>query len=296
MELPLRCGAWLFVAALAAMLEAGSAAELRSLDLFFVRHGESVDNVFPRQGPFGLSDPPLTKVGREQARQAAMCMSATPDLPEPDFVFASCLLRAQETALLAFPNQSKVYVAPYICEEKFGQPIFWPASQPSTYASQLTVVGRTEGNAAASRLDFGWAPPIEKCGPADWSNFKKWLLGQPGVRGKLESLFQLGKRPSIVVVSHGNFLGSLLPRHGWKEGHPENAEVIQTVLPMEGDLFGDFHFVKVICGGVGSDVATKHIWYAIAAGVVFLCVCAVASQKCRRSEAKQEREGYKPLL
>jgi len=286
--------------ALVAMLDiltVASAAELRSVDLVFVRHGESVDNVFPRQGPLGKVDPTLTKAGREQARQAATCMSDLDGLPQADFVFASCLLRAQETALLAFPNQSKVYVAPYICEEHFGSPIFWQASQPTTYASQVSAVRRMEGDAAVSRLDFSWAPPVQKCGPADWNNFLDWLADQHEVRVKLDSTFRQGKRPRIVVVSHGNFLGSLLPSHGWKNGHPLNAEVIQASLPMLGDSFGDFRYVRVLCSGVGSDVATKQTWYAIAAAIGILgCALRRNCFNCRSSKARQGTKGYLPLL
>src|SRR5205085_6505924 len=70
------------------------AATARALMLVLVRHGETLDN---RSGRLlGRSDPPLTPLGRVQARSLAATLTGE----SPATVLSSPLLRAVQTATL----------------------------------------------------------------------------------------------------------------------------------------------------------------------------------------------------
>ncbi len=82
------------------------------LELWLIRHGESVDNVDGSQGDTGLSE-----CGRSQARGIA------PELAKVSFdtVWSSPLRRAKETTELALPGQR------YMTEERLRELVVPPA-------------------------------------------------------------------------------------------------------------------------------------------------------------------------
>lgn len=85
-----------------------------TISILLVRHGESTWNADGRWQ--GQADPPLTELGREQARAAASALAAI------DLVVASDLDRAHETArLLAAPlDREPVLVDPDLRERDAG--------------------------------------------------------------------------------------------------------------------------------------------------------------------------------
>ena len=72
------------------------------MKVFFIRHGESVNNLTKRYS--GQCDTPLTDKGREQAK------AIRPILADIDFdiVYSSDLSRARETCGLALPNAEPI--------------------------------------------------------------------------------------------------------------------------------------------------------------------------------------------
>lgn len=68
--------------------------------VLLIRHGATAGNLERRY--IGRTDQPLCPAGEEQARRLAALR------PEADFLFASPMLRARQTAALAFPGQSPV--------------------------------------------------------------------------------------------------------------------------------------------------------------------------------------------
>eukprot|EP00928_Gymnodinium_smaydae_P017136 TRINITY_DN16543_c0_g1_i1.p1 TRINITY_DN16543_c0_g1~~TRINITY_DN16543_c0_g1_i1.p1 ORF type:complete len:314 (-),score=32.80 TRINITY_DN16543_c0_g1_i1:226-1110(-) len=246
-----------------------------SVLLTVIRHGQSVDNVFPRQGPFGVKDPSLSKAGMAQAKALADNLK---EWPRPDLVFSSCLLRSQETALLGFPNQT-VHVAPHIVETCSMDVCLPEWANPGDYwngkGAQQNLLERDLGRAASARLSFD----ADTCGPPDWNAFLKWLWSRQDV----QSVLAQAARPHIAVVSHGNFLGQLLAQHGFDHGHPKNAETFSATLPYSTSGFGYFTDVEVVFGGFsGGDAKARVYWLLTCAGALLLCVALCLSACGRR--------------
>lgn len=85
--------------------------------LLLVRHGQSTWNESGRWQ--GQADPPLTDLGRDQARRAAERLAA--DLGVPEAVWASDLERARRTAdAIAAPHGLQVVVDPRVRERHAG--------------------------------------------------------------------------------------------------------------------------------------------------------------------------------
>jgi len=264
------------------------------LELLIMRHAQSVDNVFPRQGPFAVIDPALSDAGKAQAAEAGENLAS---VSKVDLVLCSCLLRAQETALLVFASQSVVYAVPHICEETM-QGFKWLPSwligladkwQPR--AKQQVALRQEVGEATAARLSYAWTPTQAECGPADWSEFLSWLWAREEVQDILKRKLTADARPRIAVVSHGNFLKQVLGEHGWDHGQLNNAEVFSAVLPIRipaGKLlhgFGDLRVTGIIFHGFSSnDAAIALKWVAIIVGVA---VIIWLTWRCRRGRSKQ---------
>jgi len=79
--------------------------------LVLTRHGQSQGNK-GLCGKGNIKDPMLTQVGIEQAEHARDYLKEHNIVP--DLIFASTLMRAQETSLIVYgcPNQQTVFVAP----------------------------------------------------------------------------------------------------------------------------------------------------------------------------------------
>eukprot|EP00927_Polykrikos_kofoidii_P072270 TRINITY_DN68404_c0_g1_i1.p1 TRINITY_DN68404_c0_g1~~TRINITY_DN68404_c0_g1_i1.p1 ORF type:complete len:311 (+),score=41.34 TRINITY_DN68404_c0_g1_i1:62-994(+) len=260
----------------------GVVVAAKSVEMLLMRHGQSQGNVFPRQGPFGLTDPALTADGRAQASTAGTHMSA---LPKPDIVMSSCLLRAMETALNAFPNDTVVHVAPYISELNWGHSFLHPASQPTSRPQQRTSLLRDLGESAVDRMSYAWSPPTQKeCGPPDWSRFLTWLWAQDNVSRLIADYISAGglkATPRIAIVSHGNFLQDMFAgAQGFPSGHPHNAQVVAATLSIQFNTSGDpvgfseTTFESVVFEGFDG-TSTWRSWAITICLIVVLIVCCV---------------------
>eukprot|EP00928_Gymnodinium_smaydae_P020061 TRINITY_DN17747_c0_g1_i1.p3 TRINITY_DN17747_c0_g1~~TRINITY_DN17747_c0_g1_i1.p3 ORF type:complete len:125 (+),score=18.14 TRINITY_DN17747_c0_g1_i1:328-702(+) len=94
--------------------------------------------------------------------------------------------------------------------------------------------------------------------------------------------------PHIAIVSHGNFLQKVLTRHGWKGGHPRNAQAADATLPYTEKGFGTMYDVFIEFPGYpGGDTTAKFYWLCIFFFMVFSC-CGVCA--CRRYLSHQTDE------
>lgn len=236
------------------LLNNNEAQKLGRLGLIIVRHAQSEGNVFPRQGFLGIVDPALTELGRNQA---TLCGKYFVDLDirEPSIVFTSCLLRAQQTALLVFPKQPVIRVAPYVSEMHWGNRPLFPDATPKTRAEQQEVVQRDISDAARVRLGYAEAPPQPSCGPPDWNNFLNWLWNVNDVQTLVRSAIETGTLPNVALVSHGCFLATTLRKHGWEGTRMNNVEVIVAELPFrynadnEACGFGSLDIKRTVFAG-----------------------------------------------
>lgn len=96
------------------------------VEVFLIRHGYSIANrsTFEDEEKWFKSklglvektyepDPSLTRTGILQSQDASTKLTTI----KPDYLFASVLCRAQQTALFMFPTTQKVIVAPHLKEE-----------------------------------------------------------------------------------------------------------------------------------------------------------------------------------
>ncbi|CAJ1387729.1 unnamed protein product [Effrenium voratum] len=257
----------------------------RRVEVYLMRHGQSEGNVFPHQGPFGLVDPALTETGRSQATQTGLnCLSQH---RTPDLVLASCLLRAQETALLAFGNSS-VYVAPFISEDHWGQSFLHPGSTPGPADQQRQRIEEDLGPEDLDRL-----VPAEEgqdLGPPSWSFFLEWLPTSAAMQ-------RLQQEPLIAVVSHGNFLQDTMAEFGWDDGHPKNAEVFRARMDLTENGFGPLTVEEVLCPGYAGDKDARNAWIAVFASAIIICILVcVLVWWCRRAKRGLQSASYETSL
>lgn len=269
------------------------------VNLILVRHGQSEGNVFPWQGPLGGQDPALTAAGRGQANATAQCFTGDWVFGEkgsctrPDLVFSSRLLRAMETALLAFPRKG-VHLAPHVMEREKGAKWLHPGSTPRPRDKQLARVREDLGDESVERLSFDWLPDpqMEVFRLSDWGQFLVWLWGLPEVQRLLavgseaDAAVSGRARPCIALVSHGNFLGDLLSPLGWR-AHPKNAMAMLTRLSIDPDGFGPLSVTSVLCEGEGG--WAKSIWTCVALLALLSVALCVAYNLRGRMSGKRDR-------
>lgn len=256
------------------------------VNLVLVRHGQAQNNVFPHQRFFGEADPSLTEEGKRQTVQASLLMGAMQPI---NLVFASCLVRAQETALLLFPNQSVIHVAPYISELNWNHPWSQPASMPHSRNEQILDLQQDLDYAASSsRISYEGAPPQTRCGPPNWSKFLDWLWSRPEVQS-LVSNATAKLPPGIAVVSHGLFLKTMLKHEGWNVGHLRNVQVISAKLHFqhcENDApcgFGGLIVKKTFFGGFADTQAKDWVLSVTLTAAVISVVALGVWKFCHRS-------------
>eukprot|EP00929_Paragymnodinium_shiwhaense_P118698 TRINITY_DN90616_c0_g1_i1.p1 TRINITY_DN90616_c0_g1~~TRINITY_DN90616_c0_g1_i1.p1 ORF type:complete len:344 (+),score=37.91 TRINITY_DN90616_c0_g1_i1:130-1032(+) len=256
----------------------------RTVKMYLMRHAQSQNNVFPYQLFLGYPDPELTPEGREQAYESMMCLS---EYQSPTLVMSSVLTRAQQTAMIAFKNQSSVYVMPFISEDHWGQPFLHPGSgpRPREQQVQLAEEGQDSGYWSGT-VNFSLAPATtDECGPPEWSAFLSYAWKQPQLQQDLWQRVLDGEDVSFGVVSHGNFMKKLLRRHGFDEGHPHNAEVILAELPITTDStgaatgLGAMKVTGIVCRGAHFPTAPKLLWSLVALLTICMCCCCCAAAK-----------------
>jgi len=265
------------------------------VDLILMRHGQSQDNVFPRQGPLlAKEDPSLTSEGQKQAEVAGTHLAS---FPKPDLVFSSCLLRAEETALLAFPNSSAVHVAPHIGEiniDGFQWVPDWviPDNTWHSPSEQENQVRCKLGAATAERLVFDWMPSA--CGPADWDSFLRWLWTRSEVRAIVVERLAQQQRPCFALASHGNFLSDLLGKNGWSKNHLGNTAAVAAELSVDTSSgFSSLQVTAVAFDGFANPPVAA-CWLGIASPFLALAAlrCVVRRRRRQPRELKVAPPNY----
>jgi broad specificity phosphatase PhoE len=156
----------------------------------FMRHGESVANADGSDEP----DPPLTELGRRQAAGRRACVRSL----GVDVCICSPLLRAMETAALAFEHEGNVAIE--VC--RYAREKWW-------------FYGQCRGCAPAARLSFAAALPRAITGleglhedefwdPERERKLSKRELGRRSHRAleKLIQTLQCHAADTIAVVCH----------------------------------------------------------------------------------------------
>eukprot|EP00930_Biecheleria_cincta_P029059 TRINITY_DN20221_c0_g1_i1.p1 TRINITY_DN20221_c0_g1~~TRINITY_DN20221_c0_g1_i1.p1 ORF type:complete len:470 (+),score=69.07 TRINITY_DN20221_c0_g1_i1:180-1589(+) len=217
--------------------------------LLVTRHGLSCTNIVEKWGKsadFGRSrmlDPPLGGLGESSSLkmgQDAAAWMRSNNL-QPDAVMSSNLGRAMQTALLMFPHEGPLYVAPYIREHASGD-----SNSPQPQAEQVLAL-REAVNRSFS-VNYQW---INTFGGdfGTWDKFEDFLRQSflPDLLMKLQK--EPGSDIVLPVVSHSLFMrdsvvGSLCSRFWTPKGtsKPLNNQVLhltyefRSVLPAAGSL------------------------------------------------------------
>ena len=182
---------------------------MRSTTLLLARHGQSTWNAERRWQ--GQADPPLSDLGREQARLAATVVGAV------DLIVASPQKRAYETAT--------------IISEMIG------------IGPVLSFDGLRERSAGAwsglTRFDIderfpGWLEQGRR--PHDFES-EQSLLGR--VLPTLDEVAAASPGGSILVISHGGVIKAIETHHGVDEGRVPNLSGRLMVSHTSGWVVGE---------------------------------------------------------
>lgn len=220
------------------------------LKVTYIRHGFSCANAITYYGKFYdqvkrlfYRDPPLNDLGLAQADEEAKRTNAV--------VFASTMIRAQETALHLFPY-CKVIVVPYMKE------LGWTAenSLKESPAEQRRYFGKQ----MAQRLDYrfvtqkdgSWTKEAYK---SDYAGFLSWLDAY--VRGHCSDV------PEVVLVTHSSLmrkqvfktkdkpknLGAYVKEYGFKASgglHDISSSIGSFAADSKAKMFGGVKLPKNI--------------------------------------------------
>src|SRR5215468_5945554 len=177
--------------------------------VYFVRHGQSEDNVAP---VFQSPHSPLSAVGRQQAKRVAERVSHL----SFDALLASPYRRAKETADVIGKVTGK---APEFVE------LFTERVKPTS------INGKPYTDAQAQRIWRAWERSLHTPGMRveDGENYDDLITRAD----KALALLIHRAEPAIVVVTHGYFLRTIVAR-----------VILGTAL--SGDAFQHFHSVAAI--------------------------------------------------
>jgi len=171
--------------------------------VLLVRHGQSEWNAARRWQ--GQADPPLTSLGRLQARAAA------DSLGTPDAIMASDLLRAAETAAIISGNLG---VGPVLADPRWRE----------RHVGEWTGLTRSEIEAGWP----GWLDAHKR--PDDFEH------DDQVVERALPALVELGTQPAgttVVVVTHGGVIRSLERHLGLDFDWVDNLDGLSLVVAGE---------------------------------------------------------------
>ncbi len=178
--------------------------------VILVRHGQTEGNL--QQVWHGAMDAPLTAVGRAQIQAAARGVAALQDRFPVDYFFVSPLPRAQSTAAAIAATIGK---EPVVDDElrEFGIGD-WEGRSFSDLSDNEDLWGRWAS-------DPSFAPP---------NGESPYSFNQRAVRA-LEALVAKHKGHTILVVTHGGVIGSLLATllgqgpGEWQKWDPNNCAI-----------------------------------------------------------------------
>jgi len=164
------------------------ADETRAKVVYFVRHGQSEDNIAP---VFQSPDSPLSAVGRKQAERIAARISKL----SFDVLLASPYRRAHETAEVISKVTGKT---PELCE------LLTERVKPTS------VNGKPFTDAKADKVWRAWTQSLYTPGMRveDGENYDDLITRADAAL----ALLQDRAEPSIVVVTHGYFLRTIVAR------------------------------------------------------------------------------------
>jgi broad specificity phosphatase PhoE len=161
--------------------------------IYFVRHGQSDDNIAP---VFQSLDSPLNSVGIKQAHEVAKRIAKL----DPDVLISSPLRRAMETATIISDEIGKAIKISDLFVER-GKP--------------KGILGIPYSDITANQLWRKWEKSLYTPGMRvdDGENFEDLIKRADAVLDYLDKRSE----SSIVVVSHGYFLRTLIARVLLKE-------------------------------------------------------------------------------
>lgn len=223
--------------------------------LYFTRHGFSCQNHLQHNGRWYeqyniYKDPPLT----DFAVKSISTIAETGKMPKPDLLCSSVHLRAQETALLLYPNHSKpLYVVPYIGEEGF-----FGTNHPDTVAYQNKWLAK-KSKKVDRRFTTYKNQWIKDSDQVDFPKFLLWLedhlptlLYLNDIRlpssTKVDDLSSNNKDVTIGIVGHSNFMKKFFSTT--KKNKPFNIGTIELefdynkkgiLTPLCPNQVDDFH-------------------------------------------------------
>jgi broad specificity phosphatase PhoE len=185
------------------------ADETRAKVVYFVRHGQSEDNVAP---VFQSPDSPLSAVGRQQAARIAARVAKLAF----DVLLASPYRRAHETADVISTVTGKT---PELCA------LFTERVKPTS------VNGKPFTDAKADNVWRAWTQSLYTPGMRveDGENYEDLLTRADAAL----ALLQARAEPSLVVVTHGYFLRTMVAR-------------VILGAALSGEAFQHFHKVAAI--------------------------------------------------
>ena len=167
------------------------------INLYYIRHGQSCANILPYPYFKDYRDPHLTKVGRNNSIKAGK------KLPSMDYVFASELMRAIETAHYMFPLFKRIIVAPYLRELTNGKD-----NKPMNIKQQNAQIKKKVGDLRFRNKRY----PILK----SRKHFENWLFKKHLKTCKMKKL-------NVAIVTHSLWMKHFLNLRKI----PKNNEVIK---------------------------------------------------------------------
>lgn len=192
----------------------------KTVFLRFFRHGQSCTNVikyyhslynFPKQiRRFWYSDPPITNFAKTDIESL--------QIPKPDLVFSSCLLRSIETALLL--HSQPVVVVPFIKE--IGSTI---DNMPNTISVQKSILFGKYGD-RSSTVDYRFVKDKKKekfTKAAVTSSLPKFITWLGIHLDELLSIYRVSPSSTTVtisIVTHSKYMHKYLP--STKKDKPQN--------------------------------------------------------------------------
>ena len=156
--------------------------------VYFVRHGQSVDNALP---VFQSKESPLSELGRKQAEKIAHRISRI----SFEKLLSSPLARARETAEAISKTTGK--------EPEYFE-LFVERKKP------FSLYGKRHEDEKAKKLDESWRESLYASGPRaeDGENFDDLIIRADEALNFLSNR----KEEKIVLVTHGYFLRTMIAR------------------------------------------------------------------------------------
>ena len=241
--------------------------------IMFIRHGFSCANMLKETGMLSniskafLYDPPLTNHAIRDI--TSVRNGVQKKLGRPDVVFASTLLRAQQTANFLFPDQT-VFVAPYIKE--LGSTLDNKPNTPDiqkkidlkskqiynsnsvvdgkelqkvdeTWRTNYTfVMGRESSEACVRNSQVSW----DEAQDVNYNKFIFWLEQVLPCMIKLNRVKVKDNTITVGVVGHSSFMAKYIETlEVGKKQKPNNVGIVELYFCLSQSNDGKYLFNKI---------------------------------------------------